>query len=317
MKEAPVLAIVVPCYKEESVLHETHKRLSQLLDRLITEERISSKSYILYVNDGSTDHTWKIIKEFYKNTSYACGLNLAGNVGHQNALMAGLNTVTERCDAAISIDADLQDDVNVIPEMIERYMEGNDIVYGVRRERKTDTFFKRTTALAFYRLMKTMGAKSVYNHADYRLMSSRAIQQLCRFRERNLYLRGLVPLIGYQTACVYYNRDKRFAGESKYPFKKMLNFAIDGITSFSVKPVRMIFWLGCIFLLIALCVTIWTLRAYFLHNTVPGWSSLMISLWLVGGTILVSLGIVGEYIGKIYIEVKDRPRYNEEELLLR
>ena len=293
MKEAPVLAIVVPCYKEESVLHETHKRLSQLLDRLITEERISSKSYILYVNDGSTDHTWKIIKEFYKNTSYACGLNLAGNVGHQNALMAGLNTVKERCDAAISIDADLQDDVNVIPEMIERYMEGNDIVYGVRRERKTDTFFKRTTALAFYRLMKTMGAKSVYNHADYRLMSSRAIQQLCRFRERNLYLRGLVPLIGYQTACVYYNRDKRFAGESKYPFKKMLNFAIDGITSFSVKPVRMIFWLGCIFLLIALCVTIWTLRAYFLHNTVPGWSSLMISLWLVGGTILVSLGIVG------------------------
>lgn len=317
MKEAPVLAIVVPCYKEEAVLHETHKRLSQLLDRLTTEERISPKSYILYVNDGSTDRTWEIIKEFYKNTSYACGLNLAGNVGHQNALMAGLNAVKERCDAAISIDADLQDDVNVIPEMVERYMEGNDIVYGVRRERKTDTFFKRTTALAFYRLMKTMGAKSVYNHADYRLMSSRAIQQLCHFRERNLYLRGLVPLIGYQTACVYYNRDKRFAGESKYPFKKMLNFAIDGITSFSVKPVRMIFWLGCIFLLIALCVTIWTLRAYFLHDTVPGWSSLMISLWLVGGTILVSLGIVGEYIGKIYIEVKDRPRYNEEELLLR
>ena len=317
MKEAPVLAIVVPCYKEEAVLHETHKRLSQLLDRLATKERISPKSYILYVNDGSTDRTWEIIKEFYKNTSYACGLNLAGNVGHQNALMAGLNAVKERCDAAISIDADLQDDVNVIPEMVERYMEGNDIVYGVRRERKTDTFFKRTTALAFYRLMKTMGAKSVYNHADYRLMSSRATQQLCRFRERNLYLRGLVPLIGYQTACVYYNRDKRFAGESKYPFKKMLNFAIDGITSFSVKPVRMIFWLGCIFLLIALCVTIWTLRAYFLHDTVPGWSSLMISLWLVGGTILVSLGIVGEYIGKIYIEVKDRPRYNEEELLLR
>ena len=288
-----------------------------MLDRLATKERISPKSYILYVNDGSTDRTWEIIKEFYKNTSYACGLNLAGNVGHQNALMAGLNAVKERCDAAISIDADLQDDVNVIPEMVERYMEGNDIVYGVRRERKTDTFFKRTTALAFYRLMKTMGAKSVYNHADYRLMSSRAIQQLCRFRERNLYLRGLVPLIGYQTACVYYNRDKRFAGESKYPFKKMLNFAIDGITSFSVKPVRMIFWLGCIFLLIALCVTIWTLRAYFLHDTVPGWSSLMISLWLVGGTILVSLGIVGEYIGKIYIEVKDRPRYNEEELLLR
>ena len=204
MKEAPVLAIVVPCYKEESVLHETHKRLSQLLDRLITEERISSKSYILYVNDGSTDHTWKIIKEFYKNTSYACGLNLAGNVGHQNALMAGLNTVKERCDAAISIDADLQDDVNVIPEMIERYMEGNDIVYGVRRERKTDTFFKRTTALAFYRLMKTMGAKSVYNHADYRLISSHVLQYFAEFKEVNIFLRGMLPLVGFSSTAVYY-----------------------------------------------------------------------------------------------------------------
>ncbi len=317
MEKSPVLAIVVPCYKEEAVLHETHKRLSLLLDKLIAERHISQDSYILYVNDGSTDHTWPIIKDLHQNTPYACGLNLAGNVGHQNALMAGLNAVKERCDVAISIDADLQDDVNAIPEMLERYREGCDIVYGVRRERKTDTFFKRTTALTFYKLMKIMGVKSVYNHADYRLMSCRAIQQLCRFRERNLYLRGLVPLIGYQTACVYYNRDKRFAGESKYPFKKMLNFAIDGITSFSVKPVRMVFWLGCIFILIAVCVTIWTLRAYYFHDTVPGWSSLMISLWLVGGTILVSLGIVGEYIGKIYIEVKNRPRYNEEELLLR
>ena len=293
MEKSPVLAIVVPCYKEEAVLHETHKRLSLLLDKLIAERHISQDSYILYVNDGSTDQTWPIIKDLHQNAPYACGLNLAGNVGHQNALMAGLNAVKERCDVAISIDADLQDDVNAIPEMLERYREGCDIVYGVRRERKTDTFFKRSTALAFYKLMKIMGVKSVYNHADYRLMSCRAIQQLCRFRERNLYLRGLVPLIGYQTACVYYNRDKRFAGESKYPFKKMLNFAIDGITS------------------------IWTLRAYYFHDTVPGWSSLMISLWLVGGTILVSLGIVGEYIGKIYIEVKNRPRYNEEELLLR
>lgn len=317
MEKKPLLAIVVPCYKEEEVLRETHKQLTQLLDRLTATGRISPKSYILYVNDGSTDHTWDIIKELYQNTSYACGLNLAGNVGHQNALMAGLNAVKDRCDVAISIDADLQDDTNVIPEMLERYMEGYDIVYGVRQERKTDTFFKRTTALAFYRLMKMMGVKSVYNHADYRLMSCRAIQHLCRFRERNLYLRGLVPLVGYQTASVYYNRSKRFAGESKYPFTKMLNFAIDGITSFSVKPVRMIFWLGCIFILIALCVTVWTLNAYFLHDTVPGWSSLMISLWLVGGTVLVCLGIVGEYIGKIYIEVKDRPRYNEEELLLR
>ncbi|MEL5894763.1 glycosyltransferase family 2 protein [Bacteroides sp. GD17] len=317
MEKSPVLAIVVPCYKEEAVLCETHKRLTQLLDRLTAEGRIAPESYILYVNDGSTDRTWSIIEELHQNTPYACGLNLAGNVGHQNALMAGLNTVKERCDVAISIDADLQDDINAIPEMLKHYMEGCDIVYGVRQERKTDTLFKRTTALAFYRMMKIMGVKSIYNHADYRLMSRRAIRQLCRFRERNLYLRGMVPLIGYQTACVYYNRDKRFAGESKYPFKKMLNFAIDGITSFSVKPVRMIFWLGCIFILIALCVTVWTLHAYFLHDTVPGWASLMISVWLVGGVVLVSLGIVGEYIGKIYIEVKDRPRYNEEELLLR
>ena len=317
MEKSPVLAIVVPCYKEEAVLCETHKRLTQLLDRLTTEGRIAPESYILYVNDGSTDRTWSIIEELHQKTPYACGLNLAGNVGHQNALIAGLNTVKERCDVAISIDADLQDDINAIPEMLKHYMEGCDIVYGVRQERKTDTLFKRTTALAFYRMMKIMGVKSIYNHADYRLMSRRAIRQLCRFRERNLYLRGMVPLIGYQTACVYYNRDKRFAGESKYPFKKMLNFAIDGITSFSVKPVRMIFWLGCIFILIALCVTVWTLHAYFLHDTVPGWASLMISVWLVGGVVLVSLGIVGEYIGKIYIEVKDRPRYNEEELLLR
>lgn len=317
MKETPILAIVVPCYKEEAVLHETHRRLSTLLDNLVSGKRISPESYILYVNDGSTDQTWPIIKDLYQNTSYACGLNLAGNVGHQNALFAGLEAVMERCDIAVSIDADLQDDINVIPEMIDRYQEGYDIVYGVRKERKTDTFFKRNTALAFYRLMKAMGVKSVYNHADYRLISQRAVRQLCRFRERNLYLRGMVPLIGYRTACVYYNRDKRFAGESKYPLRKMLNFAIDGITSFSVKPVRMIFWIGCIFILIALCVTAWTLRAYFYHNTVPGWSSLMISLWFVGGIILVALGIVGEYIGKIYIEVKDRPRYNEEELLLR
>ena len=201
--------------------------------------------------------------------------------------------------------------------MIASYRAGNDIVYGVRRERTTDTFFKRNTALLFYRLMGAMGVKSVYNHADYRLMSQRAVQHLCRFRERNLYLRGMVPLIGYRAGFVYYNRDKRFAGESKYPLHKMLNFAIDGITSFSVKPVRMIFWIGCIFILVALCVTAWTLHSYFLHNTVPGWSSLMISLWLVGGVVLVSLGIVGEYIGKIYIEVKDRPRYNEEELLMK
>lgn len=317
MDKSPLLAIVVPCYKEEEVLHETSKRLTALLEQMIEQKRISPESYILYVNDGSTDRTWDIIRELHQQTPYACGLNLAGNVGHQNALMAGLNAVKDKCDVTISIDADLQDDIYVIPEMIERYGEGYDIVYGVRKERKNDTIFKRSTALAFYKLMKVMGVKSVYNHADYRLMSRRAVCHLCRFRERNLFLRGLVPLIGYRTTNVYYNRDKRFAGESKYPFKKMMNFAIDGITSFSVKPVRMIFWVGCLFILVALFVTIYTLHAYLINDTTPGWASLMISVWFVGGAVLISLGIVGEYIGKIYIEVKDRPRYNEEELLLR
>lgn len=317
METTPLLAVVVPCFQEEAVLHETHKRLSQLFDQLIQAGEITPDSYILYVNDGSIDQTWPLIKELRQTAPYACGLNLAGNVGHQNALLAGLHAVKERCDIAVSIDADLQDDIQVIPQMIKSYRAGNDIVYGVRKERKTDTFFKRNTALLFYRLMQAMGVKTVYNHADYRLMSRRAVQHLCRFRERNLFLRGLVPLIGYRAGIVYYNRDKRFAGESKYPLRKMVNFAIDGITSFSVKPVRMIFWVGCIFILVALCVTGWTLHSYIRHDTVPGWSSLMISLWLVGGVVLVSLGIVGEYIGKIYIEVKDRPRYNEEELLLR
>lgn len=317
MKEIPCLAIVVPCYKEEAVLHETHKRLSQLLDQLIEEKQIASDSYILYVNDGSTDQTWPIIQDLYQHESYACGLNLAGNVGHQNALMAGLDLVKDYCDIAVSIDADLQDDILVIPEMVCRYQEGYDIVYGVRKERKTDTWFKRETAQAFYRLMNMMGVKTVYNHADYRLMSKRALQQLARFRERNLFLRGLVPLIGYQTTCVYYNRSKRLAGESKYPLKKMLDFAIDGITSFSVKPVRMIFWLGCVFILVGIGVTIWTLYTHYIHDTVPGWASLIISIWVVGGFILAALGIVGEYIGKIYIEVKDRPRYNIEKTLMR
>lgn len=317
MKKRPILAIVIPCYKEEAVLPETNRRLTALLEQLVDEGRIAPESYIFYVNDGSTDRTWEIICELHRDTPFACGLNLAGNVGHQNALLAGLESVSQRCDVTISVDADLQDDLSAIPEMLDHYMKGADIVYGVRKERKTDTWFKRTTALGFYRLMKQMGVKSVYNHADYRLMSQRAVCQLCRFRERNLFLRGLVPLIGYRTASVYYNRERRFAGESKYPLKKMINFAIDGITSFSVKPVRMIFWIGCLFIVVALCVTAYTLHAYLQHDTVPGWVSLMISIWFVGGTVLVSLGIVGEYIGKIYIEVKDRPRYNKESVLMK
>ena len=313
----PRLYMIIPCYNEEKVLPITSEMFLEELNLLIAKDKISENSRILFVNDGSKDKTWDLIKELSEKDEHFIGICQSRNRGHQNAVLAGMMEAKDVADITISIDCDGQDDIAAMEAMVDRYHEGCEIVYGVRSNRDTDTFFKRFTAQTFYKLLNKLGGEIVYNHADYRLMSSRAIQQLCRFRERNLYLRGLVPLIGYQTACVYYNRDKRFAGESKYPFKKMLNFAIDGITSFSVKPVRMIFWLGCIFLLIALCVTIWTLRAYFLHDTVPGWSSLMISLWLVGGTILVSLGIVGEYIGKIYIEVKDRPRYNEEELLLR
>lgn len=317
MKKSPILAVVVPCYKEEAVLHETNKRLCKLLDELVEAKRIDEKSFILYVNDGSNDQTWPIICQLHEETTYACGLNLANNVGHQNALLAGLETAKDYCDITISIDADLQDDIQAIDEMLTQYNNGYDIVYGVRRKRKKDTFFKRTTALTYYKLMEWMGVKAIYNHADFRLMSKRAVEYLCRFKERNLFLRGLVPLIGYQTTKVYYDRDKRFAGESKYPFSKMLNFAIDGITSFSVKPVRTIFWIGWVFIWIAICVMIYALFSYLHHDTVPGWTSLMVSIWFVGGVLLVSMGIVGEYIGKIYIEVKERPRYNTDQILLR
>lgn len=312
----PILAIVVPCYKEEEVLPETNERLLNLLKIMGGGKNVSPKSFILYVNDGSSDKTWDIITDLHKQSANVCGVNLAKNVGHQNALIAGLATVKDICDIAITVDADLQDDLNAIPRMVAAYKEGNDIVYGVRKERKTDTFFKRNSALLFYRLMKKMGVNSVYNHADYRLMSRRAIEHLCKFRERNLFVRGMVPLIGYKTSCVYYNRAERFAGESKYPLSKMLNFAIDGITSFSVKPVRMVFFVGVFFIVIALLVTGWSLFSYFGGTTVPGWASLMMSLYLIGGMVLVGLGIVGEYVGKIYMEVKDRPRYNIETVLL-
>ena len=315
MEKSPVLAIVVPCYKEEAVLHETHKRLSLLLDKLITERHISQDSYILYVNDGSTDQTWPIIKDLHQNTPYACGLNLAGNVGHQNALMAGLNAVKERCDVAISIDADLQDDVNAIPEMLERYREGCDIVYGVRRERKTDTFFKRTTAQGFYKVMEMMGVKTVYNHADFRLMSKRAVEQFSKYQETNLFLRGMMPLIGYQTDCVYYDRKERVAGESKYPLKKMLALAFNGISSFSVKPISMILGAGMIIVALSVLAAIYALISYCTGHVVQGWTSLILSIWFLGGIQLMAIGLVGQYIGKIYIEVKHRPRYNIEKVL--
>ena len=240
---------------------------------------------------------------------------MAGNVGHQNALMAGLTTAKEYADIIVSIDADLQDDVEVIPQMVREYNNGCDIVYGVRKKRETDTFFKRTTAQGFYKLMSWLGVKTVYNHADYRLMSKRAVEKLTEFRERNLFLRGMVPLIGYKSSCVYYDRAERFAGESKYPLGKMINFAIDGISSFSIKPLRMLVYMGILFILISLGILCWVLVRYMTDNVVQGWSSLILSVWFVGGCILVGMGIMGEYIGKVYVEVKDRQRYNIETVL--
>ena len=310
-----VLAIVVPCYNEEAVLHETTRRLSQLLDRLAQQGDVSSHSFILYVNDGSHDNTWNIISELYQTNKYVCGVNLAGNVGQQNALIAGLTTAKESADMIVSIDADLQDDPNAIEEMVRKYGDGCDIVYGVRSSRKTDTWFKRTTAQAFYRMMEWMGVHGVNNHPNFRLMSRRAMEQFCRYRERNLFLPGLVPLIGYKTDNVYYARAERFAGNTKYSVGKLMNLAADGITSFSVKPVRMVLSLGIIFLVLSLFIFIYVLASYVAGYALPGWSSLMLSLWFCTGCVLVGIGIVGEYIGKIYIEVKDRPRYNIERVL--
>lgn len=309
------LAVVVPCYNEQEVLEETTKRLISLFDTLVEKKQISEDSFILYVNDGSRDRTWEIITKLHENT-YVNGLNLAGNVGHQNALMAGLTTAVENSDMIVTIDADLQDDVNAIGEMVSVFHDGNDIVYGVRSSRDTDTWFKRTTAEGFYSLMKNLGVKSVYNHADFRLMSKRAVKALLAYNERNLFIRGIVPLIGYKTTNVYYKRSERFAGESKYPLTKMLTFAFDGITSFSVKPVHFVLYLGVLFLLVALGIFVWVVAMYAKHNVVPGWSSIMISVWFCSGCVLTGLGIVGEYIGKIYIEVKQRPRFNVEHILM-
>ena len=310
-----ILSIVVPCYKEEEVLNETTSRLTSVLEELIEESKISPDSFTLYVNDGSTDNTWPIISQLHTTNHYVRGVNLACNVGHQNALWAGLTVAVEHADMIVSIDADLQDDVNAIKEMVDRYHDGCDVVYGVRNERKTDTWFKRTTALTFYKLMQAMGTKTVYNHADFRLMSKRATQQLLKHSERNLFIRGLVPLVGYRSAKVYYNRAERFAGESKYPLSKMLNFAVDGITSFSVKPIRLIMALGGVFLLVAFCVFVYTLWSYLTGHVVAGWSSLMLSVWFCSGCVLIALGVIGEYIGKLYVEVKARPRFNIEEIL--
>lgn len=308
------LAIVVPCFNEDEVLVETTNRLTQILESLIDDNMISADSYILYVNDGSRDNTWELISKLHVN-KYVNGVNLSGNVGHQNALVAGLTTAVDQADMIVTIDADLQDDVNAIKEMVLEYHKGNDIVYGVRSSRETDTWFKRTTAQGFYSLMKNLGVKSVYNHADFRLMSQRAVKALLSYNERNLFLRGIVPLIGYNTTNVYYKRAERFAGESKYPLTKMLAFAFDGITSFSIKPVHFVIYLGMLFLLVSVGIFIWVISMYAKDNVVPGWSSIMISLWFCSGCLLIGLGIVGEYIGKIYIEVKQRPRFNIQNIL--
>lgn len=309
------LMIVVPCYNEEAVFSSSAEQLIAVIKDLIKKEKISGDSGILFVNDGSRDRTWELISEAYKSSKYVYGLNLAGNVGHQNALLAGLNTVKDICDISVSIDADLQDDIGVIEEMVDKYYAGADIVYGVRSERGTDSFFKRTTAQTFYKFMAAMGVRSVYNHADFRLMSARAMKALSRYKERNLFLRGIVPEIGYKTDCVYYARKPRMAGESKYPLKKMLSFAWDGITSFSIKPITIVAVFGAIIIFCSVIAFIYTLISYFLDHTVPGWSSLMISIWFLGGVQLFSLGIVGQYVGKTYIESKERPRYNIEEFL--
>lgn len=306
---------VIPCYNEEEVLPETSKRLLEKISYLIEQKKIAKDSKVIFVDDGSRDRTYEIITELHAQNNVFCGVKLSHNQGHQNALLAGLMTAKDKCDAAISLDADLQDDINVIDEFIDKFIDGCDIVYGVRSSRKTDTVFKRTTALAFYKIMKFLGVEVVYNHADYRLMSKRALEALSEYKEVNLFLRGIVPLIGYKTATVEYERFERFAGESKYPLKKMVAFAVDGITSFSVKPIRMVFSLGVIIFLCSIAVLIYSIIRWALGHTVAGWTTTVVSIWALGGIQLLSLGLVGEYIGKIYKEVKARPKFNIEETI--
>lgn len=305
----PVLYVVIPCYNEEEVLPETSKRLKAKLEKLMGEDKISRSSRIMFVNDGSKDRTWEMICKLHEADSIFSGVNLSRNRGHQNALLAGLMTAKDLCDAAISMDADLQDDIDAVDAMVEKFAEGCEIVYGVRSSRKKDTFFKRFTAEAFYRLMNFLGAETVFNHADYRLMSRRALEGLAQFKEVNLFLRGIIPMIGYTSATVEYERGERFAGESKYPLKKMLKFAFEGITSLSTKPIRYITILGMLLFLVSVIMLIVFIIQWAMGVTVVGWASVICSVWAIGGLILFSLGIIGEYIGKIYLESKERPRF--------
>lgn len=310
-----ILYIVVPCYNEEEVLPETSKRLKEKVKGLIAAEKISPKSRILFVNDGSRDRTWELISQLHESDPIFSGVDLTRNRGHQNALLAGLMTAKDKCDMAISMDADLQDDVDAVDRMVEEYYAGCDIVYGVRSSRKKDTFFKRFTAEGFYRVMSLMGAETVFNHADYRLMSRRALEGLSEFREVNLFLRGMVPMVGYRTGTVEYERGERFAGESKYPLKKMLAFAMEGITSLSTKPLKMITTLGFLIFLVSIAMLIYSIVRWAMGETILGWASVICSVWAIGGLILLSLGVIGEYIGKIYLETKARPRFLIREVL--
>mgnify|MGYP004469000211 CR=1 FL=1 len=304
-----IMYIVIPCYNEEKVLEETTKKLKIKLEKLISDKIISEKSRVMYVNDGSKDKTWEIIKDINKNEKLFTGISLSRNRGHQNALLAGLMTAKKYADFVISMDADLQDDINAIDEMIEKYYEGNEIVYGVRSARKKDTFFKRFTAESFYKIMNKLGVEVVFNHADYRLTSKKVLDDLENFEEVNLFLRGMFPLIGYKSDIVYYERNERFAGESKYPLKKMINFALDGITSFSVKPIRLILNVGIIIFVVSIIMILYALINKIIGNTVSGWTFIVCSIWLIAGVQMMSLGVIGEYIGKIYSETKRRPKY--------
>lgn len=305
----PVLYIVIPCYNEQDVLPITAPLFLQKINDLYIDGKISEHSRILFVNDGSRDETWNIITGLSQIDEHYCGISLSRNRGHQNALLAGLVEASTKCDAVISVDCDGQDDIDAIDKMIDEYLSGSDIVYGVRCDRKTDTKFKRSTAQFFYKLMSAMGVEIIYNHADYRLMSARAVKELSKFKEVNLFLRGMVPMIGFKYSCVEYSRKERMAGKSKYPLKKMISFALDGITSLSVKPIRFITTFGFIVALLSVIGIIWSVVTAFIGSSVAGWASTVSIVCFLGGVQLISLGVIGEYIGKIYLEVKQRPRY--------
>ena len=308
-RSLPILYLVIPCYNEEEVLPETTKRLTEKLHGMVRSNIVHGDSRILFVDDGSRDSTWALIEEYSAAIPYVDGVKLAHNRGHQNALLAGLMTATPLCDCAISMDADLQDDTDAVDRFVEKYKEGCDVVYGVRNKRDTDTFFKRTTAEGFYKFMKLLGVDVVFNHADYRLMSKRALEGLSEYKEVNLFLRGIVPLIGFKSDYVYYDRAERFAGESKYPLKKMISFALDGISSFSVKPLKLISNLGILISALSVFGLLYALISHILGATVAGWTAIVCSIWLLGGLQMLCLGVVGGYIGKIYSEVKQRPRF--------